>query len=123
VENLADACLAALDWPAGAYNIADQRPYPRDATIRAVLAAAGVWARVAHVPVRLARTVAAVAEPLGRLTGARPALTRYAVDQLAEGVVLDIAKATARGWLPARSLADFLAAATPRTGPPARGRS
>src|SRR6185436_8954743 len=29
VENLAGACLAALDWPAGAYNVADAEPYPR----------------------------------------------------------------------------------------------
>jgi nucleoside-diphosphate-sugar epimerase len=27
VENLADACLTAVGWPAGAYNVADARPY------------------------------------------------------------------------------------------------
>src|SRR3712207_8884937 len=39
VENLAEACVAALGWPAGPYNVADLHPYPRDATIRAVLGA------------------------------------------------------------------------------------
>ena len=41
VENLADACLAALGWPPGAYNIADPTPYPRDAVVSAALEAVG----------------------------------------------------------------------------------
>ncbi|MEV1290476.1 NAD(P)-dependent oxidoreductase [Micromonospora sp. NPDC049679] len=51
VENLADACLAALRWPAGAYNIADARPYSRDLIVTEALAATGRAARVRHVPV------------------------------------------------------------------------
>jgi nucleoside-diphosphate-sugar epimerase len=105
VENLAEACLAALAWPPGAYNVADAEPYPRDATVRAVLAALGRRGRPLHVPVALAHAAAAVA---GRLRRA-PALTRYAVDQLANGLVLDLTRATAQGYAPRRRLADFLA--------------
>jgi nucleoside-diphosphate-sugar epimerase len=90
VENLADACLAALTWPTGAYNIADSTAYSRDAAVAAVL---GVPVR--HVP--LAAAAAAV-----RL-GSR-VLTRYALDQVTDGLVLDIAKARAQGWTPRVSL-------------------
>jgi nucleoside-diphosphate-sugar epimerase len=101
VENLADACLAALAWPAGPYNIADATPYRRDAAVSAVL---GVPVR--HLPMGLARGLAAVAS-----LHPRPALTRYAIDQISDGLTLDIAKARAQGWRPARTLADY--AATP----------
>jgi nucleoside-diphosphate-sugar epimerase len=93
VENLAAACLAALEWPAGVYNIADERPYRRDE----------VFARALRVPVRqvpagLARAVAAVS----------PTLTRYAVDQLTDGMVLELSRARALGYRPNRVLADYL---------------
>lgn len=99
VENLADACVAALDWPGGPYNVADAHPYPRDATIRAV-----VGARPLHVPVALANAAAAVSATVS----ARPALTRYAVDQLAHGLVLDVTRARRQGYEPKRTLTDFL---------------
>jgi nucleoside-diphosphate-sugar epimerase len=99
VENLAAACVAALGWPSGAYNIADARPYPRDATIRAVLKV-----RPLHIPVAAANAAAAVAARVRT----QPTLTRYAVDQLANGMVLDLGKATAQGYRPDRSLTDFL---------------
>jgi nucleoside-diphosphate-sugar epimerase len=99
VENLADACLAALDWPPGAYNISDSKAYRRDDAVRGILAAHGLAVRVVHVPV-------ALAYGLARVPGT--GLTRYAVDQVAHSVVLDIGKATARGWVPRRSLADHL---------------
>jgi nucleoside-diphosphate-sugar epimerase len=99
VENLAGACVAALDWPPGPYNIADARPYPRDATIRAVLKA-----KPLHVPVAVANAAAAVAARARRA----PTLTRYAIDQLAHGLVLDLEKATAQGYHPKRTLTDFL---------------
>ncbi len=86
VENLASACLAAIGWPPGAYNIADDVVYRRDAAVAAVL---GVPVR--HVPIRIARAAAVVAGP---------ALTRYAIDQVTDGMVLDIGKARARGWRP-----------------------
>jgi nucleoside-diphosphate-sugar epimerase len=90
VDNLASACLAAIGWPAGAYNIADGVTYRRDAAISAVL---GVPVR--HVPIALARAAAVVAGP---------ALTRYGIDQVTDGMVLDIAKARAQGWRPERTL-------------------
>jgi nucleoside-diphosphate-sugar epimerase len=100
VANLADACLAAADWPPGAYNIADAEPYRRDEVLRRVLAAHAVRARVGHLPLPLVR--------LALAAGARE-LTPYAVDQLASSVVLDTAKARARGWRPRYGLDDYLA--------------
>ena len=92
VRNLADACLAAADWPPGAYNIADARPYRRDAAVRHVLRAYGRSVRIGHLPVRLAEFAAR--------TGRLPGLSPYAVDQLARSVVLDTSRARATGWLP-----------------------
>ncbi len=109
VENLADACLAATGWPPGAYNVADDRPYSRDAVLRDVLAATGQPARLLHLPVGLAGGAAGAATALSRLTRRAPTLTRYAVDQLARGMVLDISRARARGYRPRRALADHLA--------------
>lgn len=131
VENLADACLAAGDdaWPPGAYNIADPVPYRRDEAVRTVLAAHGVHARVEHLPVPLARAAGAAAEHLWRLhPWAEPPLTRYAVDQLAHGVVLDVTRARRRGWTAPRTLADYARAVasvvegTPSARPPRRRR-
>jgi nucleoside-diphosphate-sugar epimerase len=102
VENLADACLAALDWPGGAYNIADATPYRRDAVVAAVL---GVPVR--HVPVAVVRA-AVIAAGVARLAGRHPVLTRYAVEQLTDGLVLDIGRARATGWAPRRTLTDHL---------------
>ncbi|MEU4570451.1 NAD-dependent epimerase/dehydratase family protein [Micromonospora sp. NPDC023956] len=108
VENLAEACLAASTWPAGAYNIADERPYSRDAVLRGVLAATGSPARLARLPVGVATAAATVSTTVARLTRRPPVLTRYAVDQLARGVVLDIGRARARGYRPRRTFDDFL---------------
>ena len=111
VANLADAGLAAFTWPAGAYNIADARPYSRDAAVRAVLAAHRRSGRVVHAPVGLAAAVARAAEAVARLAGwAEPYLSRYAVDQLARGMVLDIGKALAQGWRPHHDLHDYVVA-------------
>jgi nucleoside-diphosphate-sugar epimerase len=93
VENLAAACLAALEWPAGAYNIADIRPYRRDEVFMQVL---GVPVR--HVPAGAARALAVVS----------PGLTRYAVDQLTDGMVLALGKALAQGYRPEQTLRDYL---------------
>jgi nucleoside-diphosphate-sugar epimerase len=83
VENLASACLAAIGWPPGAYNIADDVVYRRDAAVSRVLDVP-----VRHVPVAVARLAA----------------TRYSVDQVTDGMVLDLGKARATGWRPARTL-------------------
>ncbi|UQX03619.1 NAD(P)-dependent oxidoreductase [Streptomyces sp. RerS4] len=119
VENLADACLAAAGWPPGAYNIADAAPYHRDAAVASVLRAHGVRARIRHLPLPVARTAARMAESASRLTTTEPPLSRYAVDQLAHPVVLDLARAHDRGWTPSHTLADYLAALTSRPAPTA----
>jgi nucleoside-diphosphate-sugar epimerase len=110
VENLADACLAATGWPPGAYNIADPQPYARDAAVRTVLHAHGVPARIVHLPLGAARLAAAAAESIARRRQREPALSRYAVDQLARTVVLDVTRAQARGWRARRTLGDYAAA-------------
>lgn len=106
VENLAAACLAAPGWEPGAYNIADAEPYARDGALREVLRAHGVRARVRHLPPVVARTAARAAQALAR--SGEPALSRYAVDQLAHPVVLDLSRARAQAWAPERTLADYL---------------
>jgi nucleoside-diphosphate-sugar epimerase len=90
VENLAGACLDALEmaWPAGAYNIADAGTYRRDAAVETVLRMP-----VAHVPIAVVRALTWT-----------PALSVYALDQLTDGMVLDIAKARAAGWEPRTGL-------------------
>jgi 2-alkyl-3-oxoalkanoate reductase len=100
VDNLAAACLAAAGvaghpWPPGAYNVADAEPYRRDEIVAAVL---GVPVR--HLPAGVVRAAAAVA---GRAR--HPVLTRYAIDQLTDGMVLDIGRARAQGWTPDRRIA------------------
>lgn len=103
VDNLADACLVAVDWPPGAYNVADPSPYRRDAALRQVF---GVD-RVAHLPAGPVRGTARLLETVTRPLPVAPRLTRYAVDQLTRPFVLDLSRATAQGYRPARSLADF----------------
>ncbi len=91
VRNLAEACLAAVGrWPPGAYNVADDVVYRRDAVVAAEL---GVPVR--HVPTGVARGLARVAA-----VRSAPLLTRYAVDQLSDGMVLDTGRARAQGWTP-----------------------
>ncbi|MFD8821436.1 NAD-dependent epimerase/dehydratase family protein [Streptomyces sp. NPDC059605] len=108
VENLTGACLTAAGWPPGAYNIADPVPYDRDEAIRTVLRAHRVRARIGHVPLPAARTAAGAARGLARLLGrAEPPLTRYAIDQLAHSVVLDVSRARAQGWVADRALEDY----------------
>jgi 2-alkyl-3-oxoalkanoate reductase len=90
VENLADACLQAITWPRGAYNIADQTVYSRDAAVAAVLGYP-----VRHVPLAAAEAAVKLGSRL---------LTRYALDQVTDGLVLDIGKALDQGWAPKVSL-------------------
>jgi 2-alkyl-3-oxoalkanoate reductase len=110
VENLADACLAAHGWPAGPYNIADAADYSRDAAITGLFAALGQPVRITHLPVWMTCVAASAAERRNRLgRSGEPALTRYAVDQMAHDVVLDLSKAAAQGWRPRWMLGDYLA--------------
>jgi hypothetical protein len=54
-------------------------------------------------------TTARALEALARhRPGGEPPLTRYAVDQLAHTVVLDVGKARSQGWTPRRTLDDYL---------------
>ena len=101
VENLADACLCALTWPPGAYNIADATAYSRDAAVAAVL---GVPVR--HVPLAAAEAAVKLGSRL---------LTRYALDQVTDGLVLDIGKARRAGWTPRVSLSSSGSIARPST--------
>lgn len=78
-----------------------------------MLRAHGVRVRIGHVLRALAGTAAGAAQALARLgPHAEPPLTRYAVDQLAHSVVLDVSKARARGWTARRTLADYTAGGT-----------
>ncbi|MEU6867173.1 NAD(P)-dependent oxidoreductase [Streptomyces sp. NPDC046876] len=106
VENLAGAALAAAGWEPGAYNVADAEPYGRDAAVRWVLRAHGVRARIRHLPLGAARMAARAAELLSG--GGEPVLSRYAVDQLAHPVVLDLTRSRSQGWTPHRTLPDYL---------------
>ncbi len=93
VENLADACVAALTWPGGVYNIADSGPYSRDDVVGRALDVP-----VMHVPVALFRAL--------------PTVTRYAADQLSDAMVLDIGKAIGLGYRPVRTFDDYLVCTT-----------
>ncbi|MEO9324120.1 NAD(P)-dependent oxidoreductase [Nocardioides sp. C4-1] len=104
VDNLASGCVAALGWDPGAYNLADDVPVARDA-----LVAAATGARVAHVPVPVARGAARVLSTVAGVTGREPLLTPYAVDQLAHDFCLDTTRARATGWRPAALLPAYLA--------------
>ena len=86
-----------------------QQSYWRDATIRAVLASTGSDARLLHVPLPLAMLGAAIIGLARPVLRNEPLLTRYAVDQIARDVVLDITKARAQRWQPRVALSDFLA--------------
>ncbi|MEU4563363.1 NAD-dependent epimerase/dehydratase family protein [Actinoplanes sp. NPDC023936] len=103
VENLADACLAARGWEPGAYNIADEPVYRRDAVISA---ACGV--PVQHLPIPAVRAAAAVSVLAARLTRREATLSRYAVEQLTTAVVLNTEKARSQGWTPTRTFTDYL---------------
>ncbi len=105
VDNLADACVAALDWPPGAYNIADATPYRRDAALQQVFPIT----RVVHLPAAPVRMAARLVEAAARPLPITPRLTRYAVDQLTRPFVLDLSRAMTQGYRPERTLADFRA--------------
>lgn len=104
VDNLASACVAALAWAPGPYNVADAGRVRRDA-----LVAAATGATVGHLPLPVARGAARGLDALGRITRREPVLTPYAVDQLAHDFCLDTTRARATGWKPADLRAEFLA--------------
>ncbi|WP_139982554.1 NAD-dependent epimerase/dehydratase family protein [Nocardioides litoris] len=103
VDNLASACVAALDWRPGAYNVADRDPAHRDH-----LVAAATGARVRHVPVGLALLAARGLDAAARATRREPLLTPYAVDTLAHEFCLDTSRIRATGWEPRDLLQPYL---------------
>jgi nucleoside-diphosphate-sugar epimerase len=109
VDNLATACVAALGWAPGPYNVADEVPVRRDETLAAVLRAA--LARpvtVAHLPLPVAGAAARGLDALARLTRREPLLTPYSVDTLAHSFCLDTTRARATGWRPEDLMAGYL---------------
>ncbi|MFB9311677.1 NAD-dependent epimerase/dehydratase family protein, partial [Nocardioides plantarum] len=127
VDNLATACVAALGWSPGPYNVADGAPVRRDETLARVLGAA--LARpvaVGHLPLPVARAAARGLDALARVTRREPLLTPYAVDTLAHPFCLDTTRARATGWQPAGLMADYLTSlerCPPDCVPPTRSRS
>lgn len=127
VDNLATACVAALGWAPGPYNVADEAPVPRDATLVEVLGA--VLARpitVGHLPVPVAGAAARGLDAVGRLTRREPLLTPYSVDTLAHDFCLDTTRARATGWRPADLWAGYVASlggCPPVSAPPTPSRS
>jgi nucleoside-diphosphate-sugar epimerase len=108
VDNLASACVAALQWPAGAYNVADGEHYSRDSALQSVLSAALHRAvRVRHVPLIVAELLAKVSLVRARV-GADVRLSPYSIDQLSHTFVLDIRKAMSTGWEPESTLSQYI---------------
>lgn len=103
---LTAAVRAAMNaGPGTVWNVADSVVYGRDRVLRAVLGRHAPGATLRHVPTALARVVGAIAE-----RSSYP-LSRYAVDQLANPVVLDTSRLRASGLsveLCAGDLAGFL---------------
>jgi nucleoside-diphosphate-sugar epimerase len=104
VGNLVQACLLAAAAPegvAGVFNIADAAPLPLDDLLRGFLAARGIAAVPAYLPLYAALPIAAASEALAHVTRRPPRLTRYAVRHLAAERTLDITAACERlGYRP-----------------------
>ncbi|GLY50394.1 NAD-dependent epimerase/dehydratase family protein [Lentzea sp. NBRC 102530] len=104
IDNLAQAALLACTGPPGVYNVADSSPVVLESALRDLMRERGLDVRIRHLPLRLARSLAAVAEPVWRLAGRAepPRLTRYAISHLAFERTLDITAArTHLGYRPA----------------------
>lgn len=102
VGNLVQACLLAVEAPAGVYNVTDREPVVLDDALRSVLRERRIDAEPRYLPYRLAHRIAAVAETVASVTGRPPRLTRYAVGHLAVERTLGISAALDRlGYDPA----------------------
>ncbi|MFE3450900.1 NAD-dependent epimerase/dehydratase family protein [Nonomuraea sp. NPDC059194] len=93
VDNLAQACLLAVEGPVGVYNVTDRHPVTLDAALRELIRERGLAVRPLYVPEGAAMRMAALAEAVSAVTGRPPRLTRYAVGHLAVERTLDITKA------------------------------
>lgn len=103
VNNLGAAVVDSLSWAPGVYNVADSISYQRDDVVVAVCRAHGLDVVLRRIPVTVAFTAAAF---LGRFNPGR--LSRYAVDQLANPIVLEVGKACAAGYAPLHDLGGYL---------------
>ncbi|MCR3752139.1 NAD-dependent epimerase/dehydratase family protein [Lentzea californiensis] len=113
IDNLARASLLACTGRPGVYNVADSSPVVLESALRDLLRERGLDVRIRYLPLGLAWSLAAMAEPVWRLAGrARPPrLTRYAISHLASERTLDITAARTRlGYEPAPT--SFAGAAT-----------
>ncbi|MET9224621.1 NAD-dependent epimerase/dehydratase family protein [Lentzea sp. NPDC003310] len=113
IDNLAHASLLACTGRPGVYNVADAAPVVLEQALRDLLRERGLDVRIRYLPLRLAWSLAAVAEPVWRLArrAEPPRLTRYAISHLAEERTLDITAArTHLGYEPAPT--SFAGAAT-----------
>lgn len=111
VEHLVDAVRLAVrpSAPTGVFNVADAYVPTVDELLRTVFARRGLEVRVRYVPRALAWGVAMVLEGAWTLARRRsePPLTRYMIASLADGRVLDIARAQrALGYRPRHTIAD-----------------
>ncbi|MFI6483362.1 NAD-dependent epimerase/dehydratase family protein [Nonomuraea sp. NPDC050663] len=89
VDNLAQACLLAVDSRPGVYNVTDAEPLTLDEALRAILRHRSVRATPRYIPEKPALALATLSEVLSK----RPTLTRYAVGHLAVERTLDITAA------------------------------
>jgi len=110
IDNLVEAIECAIDGNAsGTFNIADAVEPRVDDLLRAVLAGAGLPARIAYVPAAVAWPLSAALESIARVLGLThaPRLTRYVVAQLTEEYTLDLTAAVERlGYRPDRTYVD-----------------
>lgn len=110
VGNLATACVAALAWTPGPYNVADEAPARRDEVLVDVLEAAlGHPVGVAHLPLRATAAAARGVSFSATVVRREPLLTPYAVDTLGHPFVLDTRRARSTGWEPDDLMPGYLA--------------
>ena len=98
ILNLTDAVECALERrsAAGHFNISDAEPVQVDELLGTLLRREGREVHLLHVPRRLAWILASLLETVWRAAGAThaPSLTRYMVQQLADGHTLNLSRAT-----------------------------
>lgn len=97
ILNLTDAVECALERPsaAGYFNISDAEPVQLDELLGTLLRQEGHEVRLLYIPRRVAWILASLLETLWRAAGAKnaPGLTRYMVQQVADGHTLNLSRA------------------------------
>lgn len=113
IANLCHGIGLALDrgHPGRAYFLTDGPPQSFRAFFQAYAAAAGIALADRSIPGWAARGIAALTEPLARLAGREPPLTRYAAALMSRDCTLDDSAARADlGYAPVLTVAAGLAA-------------